>query len=367
MRLRRSLCIACYWHDGSFVAHPYAVGSPTALHPAAAEILSAFEEWVEPVKAAEALDHLTQETVLGCVDVLLDAGLLVAEDTPEADRDEQVALRWGPWQPEAPFFHYATDCATTADQPVETTAAEPVQAPPAIFTTYPDADRVMLPRRPVDLRVPYDQVLYGRRTHREFTTEPLPLGTVAALLSTVFGPVDFIDCGRGGVYRRTSPGGGSKQELEAYVGVLNVAGVEPGTYHYNGHEQSLELISAGLTAADVAFLCADQDWIGHAPFVVFLAAVTERMMVKYSIPRTYRVMLLDAGHLGQTFVLTATAMGLGPAQTGAFRDEEIARRCGIDNASVIPLYVLAAGYPAPDPELAPPPATVETFRHTTLR
>nr|WP_244938897.1 nitroreductase family protein [Actinomadura madurae] len=92
----------------------------------------------------------------------------------------------------------------------------------------------------------------------------------------------------------------------------------------------------------------------------------ERMNVKYRAPRTYRACLLDAGHLAQTFALTATALGLGPAQTAAFRDSAVAERCRLDNTGRTPLYVLAGGIPHPDPRRVPAPATPATWRDITL-
>ncbi|WP_208870204.1 SagB/ThcOx family dehydrogenase [Streptomyces monomycini] len=209
-------------------------------------------------------------------------------------------------------------------------------------------------------------MLYDRRTHRDFTRTPVSLNTLATLLSTVFGPVDFIDSGHGPVYRRTSPSGGSRQELDAYLGALNVDGLAPGWYHYNSLQHSVELLCDGFTPEEAAHLCADQDWAGDAAFLVVLAARLERMSVKYHTPRCYRVCLLNAGHLGQTFALTATALGLGPAQTGAFRDAALAQRCTLNNTGHTPLYVLAAGRPHPQPHEAPPPATLDAFRKAPL-
>ncbi|MDJ1132048.1 SagB/ThcOx family dehydrogenase [Streptomyces iconiensis] len=237
---------------------------------------------------------------------------------------------------------------------------------PALFTSYPDAPRLPLPRQRADLRTPYEQVLYGRRTHRDFARSPVPLTTLATLLATVFGPVDFIDSGHGALYRRTSPSGGARQELDAYVGALDVTGLAPGWYHYNGLQHSLELLAEGFTPAQATHLCADQPWAGEAAFLVVLAARLERLSVKYHTPRCYRVCLLNAGHLGQTFALTATALGLGPAQTGAFNDAQVAASCALDDTCHIPLYVLAAGHTHPEPTQSPEPATLTVLRSTPL-
>ena len=364
MRFRRARCLMCYWYEGQFVLHPFPGGTPVAVHAAAAEVLSAFDDWNGVEQAVAALDHLTRETVDEAARTLLEAGALVAEGTAEADRDERVHRDWDAWAPEAAFFHYAVQ-----DIYDEAPADREFDAPaelPAMFTGHPDAARLPLPRRPADLGAPYQQVLYGRRTHRDFDREPVPLDVLASLLATVFGPVDFIDSGQGPLYRRTSPQGGSRQEIDAYVGVLDVTGVEPGWYHYNALQHSVELLTGGLTRQEGAFLCADQDWFGEAAFLVVLAARLERMSVKYRAPRTYRACLLDAGHLGQTFALTATALGLAPAQTAAFRDTPLAERCHLDNSGHTPLYVLAAGQPHPDPPGAPAPTTLPTWRNISL-
>ncbi|MFH8750705.1 SagB/ThcOx family dehydrogenase [Streptomyces rimosus] len=368
MRLRRSRCLTCYWHQGMFVVHPYPHGTPTSLHPVAAEILSAFEDWTTPDEAAKPLDHLAPETIAEAVSALADAGALLAEDGPSAARDQDIARHWAAWSPEASFFHYATqnDYVDSGINTGDTDIARETAAMPPLFTGHPDAERLLLPRRRADLSTAYEKVLYDRRTHRDFTSVPVSLDTLATLLSTVFGPVDFIDSGHGAVFRRTSPSGGSRQELDAYLGALNVAGVAPGWYHYNSLQHSLELRSEGLTPDEAAHLCADQGWAGNAAFLVVLAARLERMSVKYSTPRCYRVCLLNAGHLGQTFALTATALGLGPAQTGAFVDTLLAERCTLDNTGHTPLYVLAAGHPHPEPHEAPQAATLGTFTETPL-
>ncbi|MET7646523.1 SagB/ThcOx family dehydrogenase [Streptomyces sp. NPDC005426] len=378
MRLRRSRCLTCYWHEGAFVVHPHPHGTSMELHPAAAEILTAFDEWSTPDEAAGRLGHLTPDTIEEAVAALVDAGALLAQGSTAARRDELIAGQWGAWMPEASFFHYATSDvydghpAGDAPAPPDGEAGDPAgaEAPagplPPLFTSHPAAPRVLLPRRPAELRTPLGEVLYDRRTHRDFTGAPVSLDTLAALLAAVFGPVDFIDCGRGALYRRTSPQGGSRQEIDAYVGVLGVSGLSPGWYHYNGLLHALELLSEGFTPQDAAHLCADQSWAARPAFFVVLAARLERMSVKYPTPRAYRVCLLDAGHLGQTFALTATALGLGPAQTGAFRDSAVAGRCGLDNTGHTPLYVLAAGHPEPEARDAPPPAGVAAFEATTL-
>lgn len=207
MRLRRLRGLTCYWHRGDFVAHAYRGHAPVALHPSTAEILSAFDTWTTRAQAAEALDHLHPETVVKAAGTLLEYGLLAEEGSPEAEEDERLADTWGPWSPEASFFHYAT-----RDVPFETATPELRQhltrdGRPALFTEYPEADRILLPRTPDPrLSAPLEQTLYRRRTHRSFSAQPVSLHDLAVLLRTVFGPAEFIDGFEyGALIRRTSP------------------------------------------------------------------------------------------------------------------------------------------------------------------
>jgi len=77
-----------------------------------------------------------------------------------------------------------------------------------------------------------------------------------------------------------------------------------------------------------------------------MTAVFARSMWKYRHPRAYRVVQLDAGHLGQTFCLTATRMSLAPFSTAALDDTLIERDLGIDGISESVIYVTGCGMPA---------------------
>ncbi|GAB2843378.1 SagB/ThcOx family dehydrogenase [Actinocorallia aurea] len=366
MRLRRRRCLVCYWHEGAFVAHPYPGALAVTLPAVGAEILSVFDEWTSIEQVGAPLEHLDGTTVAQAVAALRENGLLLEEHSAEADRDDRIAHQWRSWEPEATFFHYATQDTHTAESLASQEPPE-IEKLPALFTTYPNADRILLPRYPAALTAPLGEVLYRRRTHRDFTETPVALPTLAALLQICFAPVDYLDSAElGAVTRRTSPAGGARQELDPYLAIANVTGIPAGMYHYNSLEHSLELLSEGFTRQEAVAMCAGQDHFGGAAFLVVLVAVIERMRVKYRSPRSYRVSLLGAGHLGQTFALTATALGLGPFQTGAFHDAAVVERLGLDNTSRTPVYVLGAGHPQSDPEHSPTPAGLDAFRRTPL-
>jgi len=78
-----------------------------------------------------------------------------------------------------------------------------------------------------------------------------------------------------------------------------------------------------------------------------MTAIFRRTMWKYNYARAYRVVLLDAGHLCQTFCLVATWLGLAPFCTAALKDTLIEKELGIDGIRESVLYVAGVGVPAP--------------------
>ncbi len=76
-----------------------------------------------------------------------------------------------------------------------------------------------------------------------------------------------------------------------------------------------------------------------------MTAVFPRTQWKYNFARAYRVVLAEAGHLCQTFCLTATWLGLAPFCTMALADTRIERDLGVDGVTESVLYAAGVGRP----------------------
>ena len=74
-----------------------------------------------------------------------------------------------------------------------------------------------------------------------------------------------------------------------------------------------------------------------------MTAVFPRVQWKYPSARAYRTVLLDAGHLCQTFCLVATWLGLAPFCTAAIKDTLIEKDLGLDGIRESVLYMAAVG------------------------
>jgi SagB-type dehydrogenase family enzyme len=86
-----------------------------------------------------------------------------------------------------------------------------------------------------------------------------------------------------------------------------------------------------------------QPWLNRAALLVFICAVFARTAWRYQTPRAYRSVLIEAGHLGQTFCLMATDRGLAPFCTLAIDDAYVDGRLGLDGREQGVLYVVGCG------------------------
>ncbi len=270
--------------------------------------------------------------------LLADLGVLVPV------RDERGA--WTTWQGVAQWFHYAT-----RDVPVRPRTT-PRPAPPAPVVRRRAMARVELPMPVLDgaLR----DALVARRTWRQLADSPLALDHVGTLLGATFGIQAWAEApGAGWSVLKTSPSGGARHSLEAYVCVRRVTGVPAGLYHYRPDRHRLDLLRPGCTARDLGRFLPGQDGYRQAPLVVVMSSVLARVAWRYSHARAYRVILMESGHLSQTFALVATALGLASFSTGALADTVIEQAFSLSPATSPVVYAVGAAHRPPGVSWAP--------------
>ncbi|RJO70940.1 SagB/ThcOx family dehydrogenase [Nocardia panacis] len=358
MEYRRASSLIMYWDSGELTVENYLESRSTdeesenalALDPAAVELLDRFAEWTDDAAVIAEYPQHEPDSVRKAIELLAEDGLLLTRES--AGREERFLAAWANWGEEARFFHFGTRNAIYTGDSLEQRRSdarwvrETGGEPPAIFKTYPDAPRIYLPRVFRPLTDDFGAVLTRRRTHRVFTGEQVNLHDFATALFYTFAPMQLYDAGDlGTLMLRTSPCGGARHELEGYVAVLDVQGVPPGLYHYNAESHALELIDAAFDRDRLHRVTYESEMCTPSAFVCFVTAVYERTMYKYRHSRALRVTLLSAGHLGQTFVLTNTALGLGAWQSAAFRDDEVDAALGVDGFAEGALYMFGAGIP----------------------
>lgn len=291
------------------------------------------------------------------VDRLLDRGLLLArEGEPALHREADERLRGAAWFGPAAVLHRRSrwqgvdsrrdDPAGTGELSLADLTARHGPIPPHFHARAAAEDRIALPPQPA---LPLDALLARRLTCRNFDpATALPLAQLATVLRVVFGAVATRELAPGiRAVKKHVPSGGALHPVEAYLIAQRVDGLAPGLYHYHVGDHALEPLpdpaDAGL--ADLAMAAvAGQDWFARAPVLVVLVARFRRNHWKYrNHAKAYRVMLLDAGHLAQTFALAAAELGLGAFVTAAINEVDLERAFALDAMAEGPLGVLGLG------------------------
>ncbi|HJW37712.1 MAG TPA: SagB/ThcOx family dehydrogenase [Candidatus Udaeobacter sp.] len=280
---------------------------------------------------------------------LVKHGLLLPKGSPEAAQDSRIAKEWSDWLPEG-SLHFSTKDVPYLDRSGwsldRLKSIMPKTPQPKFVKTVKGVAKVWLPaRRSSDSE--FIRVLMARKTHRRFSDKELKLETVSQLLSLVWGVKGYLYSPRfGKLLHKTSPSAGARHPGEVYLMALRVKGLKPGLYHYHPAHHRLEMISRNATREKAWLYCARQHFVRNAAALFLMTAVFRRTMWKYQHARAYRVVLLDAGHLCQTFCLVATWLGLAPFCTAALKDTLIEDDLGIDGIRESVIYVAGVGLPA---------------------
>ncbi len=269
-------------------------------------------------------------------------------------------LSAGEWNPYAALYHYMTqwsgfdirDGTETFEVTPEfiATAREFLATygpPPPAFAEPRGSPRLTLPA------VERDGALYrrltARKTTRAFDREtPMSLEQFDTVLRYVFGCHGYAASASNVVMmKRTSPSGGGLHPIEVYPIVTNVAGVEPGMYHYSPRDHSLGLLSpmpADECARLATSLMCGQSYFGGAHVSFVLSARFYRSHWKYRRQqRAYVGILMDAAHLSQTLYLVSDDLGLGAFITIAINGRDIEASLGLNGVDEGVIAMLGCG------------------------
>ena len=349
MRFRRARTLLVYWKNGKLVLENYRARAAVTAEPVALRVLHLFENWHPADHLFRAMPQFSRKSLRRALRQLAGNGLLMRQGTSQARQDGLVAQTWADWK-HAAWLHFGSKDVRfiqgrRKDRLLESYLR--ASAPPARSKSYPGTPARVLARPPAP-GSEFPRVLLARETHREFSKASLPLAALSQLLSYTWGVQGQFATPLGALFHKTSPSAGARHPVEAYVLSLRVDGLPQGLYHYNCVKHRLELLRRVSAAEKAVRYCAGQAFAGKAAALCVMTAVFPRSMWKYRFSRAYRVVLLDAGHLCQTFCLTATWLGLAPFCTAALDDSLIERDLGIDGVTESALYVAGVGMPRPD-------------------
>jgi SagB-type dehydrogenase family enzyme len=191
--------------------------------------------------------------------------------------------------------------------------------------------------------VDFASVLRKRRTQRSFEKAKLSAATLSRILTLSAGPCGAITFTDGTPLQlRAYPSAGAMFPLEIYPLLLNVEDFPRGVYHYDVYEAQLSFL---LSLDDEQWLRAaflGEQMTETASAIFLITAVLPRMSFKYG-ERAYRYTHIEAGHLAQNLILTATECGLASAPVGGFLERRIETLLDIDGVEEIAVYTVFVG------------------------
>lgn len=360
-RLRRAASIVSYWREGRLIFENYRIRVLISADPIVTTLLDCFSEWRTPAQACSCMSDFTHSSVESAVQQLIQRGFLVEEGSAAEWADAKLQALWGPWLPAGGLLHFANKdlryvCDLGESRRMLLSHARRQPAPPVI-KRYSRADCVQLPGPKTKGEFP--QVLLARRTWREFSGDAVDLEDLSTLLWLTCGVQYWVKLpgAIGRVALKTSPSAGARHPLETYLAVLRVHGLQRGLYHYSSDAHTLELLRKGCSSRQFGSYLAGQSWYGSASALLFLTAVFERNRWKYPDSAAYRTVILDAGHMCQTFCLTATWLELAPFCTMALADSKVEKALGLDGIAESVVYAAGVGTRPPTKQWAPWPET----------
>jgi SagB-type dehydrogenase family enzyme len=219
-----------------------------------------------------------------------------------------------------------------------------VTAPPLQKPCPQEVRRIKLPDGAEALvrlgRMPVGEAISRRESVRNYTSEPLTLEQLSALLWATQGVREVIS---NACALRTVPSAGARHALETYLAVMRVEGLVPGLYRYLPLDGQLaQLAEDAQIGQKAAFACLGQQFVAKAAVTFFWTAVPARMEWRYD-RAAHKVIALDAGHVGQNLYLACTAMGAGTCAVAAYDQDDCDELLAVDGEEEFTVYIAPVG------------------------
>lgn len=184
------------------------------------------------------------------------------------------------------------------------------------------------------------EAISKRRSRRTFTPQPLSVDELAWLLWATQGIQRIF---RGGSAFRTVPSAGARHAFETYLALTRVDGIPPALYRYLPIEHQLilerNIPDLGSRIAEAAL---NQNFVADAAAVFVWTVLPSRMEWRYGLA-AHKVILLDAGHVGQNLYLACEAIHAGTCTLAAYDQNRMDALLGVNGVEEFAIYLAPVG------------------------
>jgi len=181
-----------------------------------------------------------------------------------------------------------------------------------------------------------EELIYNRRSIRNYSKKPLKLKDVSQLLWAAGGIT--IDGITGAT--KSYPSAGALYPIDFYLVAYNIENLSKGVYKYLPEEHKLKIVFSGDLSKSLYEACYYQECIKDSAAVIVYACDYSKVEIRYGKRGSIRYAHMDIGHSAQNLYLQAEALNIGTVAIGAFDDNKVEKVLNIKNV----LYLLPIGY-----------------------
>jgi SagB-type dehydrogenase family enzyme len=228
---------------------------------------------------------------------------------------------------------------------------------PLPYKIYPGAGTLALPR---ELSLSATSTLTAISQRSDAPERPLDLETVTRLLFCADGLTRRANVGGEDYHFRAAASAGALYPVEIYLVAGEIAGMEPGLYHFLPADLKLHGLRRGDWRPYVAD-CVGSASLREAGAVLIMTSIFWRSAWKYRA-RAYRYCFWDTGTILANLLAAANADAIDTRIITAFNDERIEELLAVNSEreGIACLVVLGQGHPTPSSAaVSPVLATME--------
>lgn len=322
----RSAKTIVYYPEPSqgLVAHNYLQNKRFGCAPELVSFMRTLNSWRDAPAIAASIGVSDDQNLHQKLNGLVEAGCLIEQGTAEEARESDHTKAWV-WGTPAALYH-----ASLSGRPIVSIEQQhamqeqklncDVAEHGGIFEDLAvfDIETISLPF--CHLQSSLQDAIDRRRTVRDPGSEPINLTELALCLRNSMGvqTVSKNEAGAKLIFKPT-PSGGAKNPFTAFVLAKSVQGLSEGVFAYDPFRHCL--CRTGHQSPDFSAFLNGQDWPNNMDALIVLQADFARTMWKYHDANAYRVVLIEAGHIGQNIMLAAAACGLSACPSAAINAE----------------------------------------------
>jgi len=218
-----------------------------------------------------------------------------------------------------------------------------IKPPPAEKPCNPEDKRINL-IQPGDWKsineVSVEAAIAQRKSRRYYTEDTIKLEELSFLLWAIQGLREKESAVRN---YRTVPSAGCRHALETYIAAFRVEGIPKAIYRYLPmSHQLVEVVKYENLEGLLTQAALGQSFAGKSALTFIWTTIPARMEWRYG-RASYKVIALDAGHVGQNLYLACEAIGAGTCAIAAYDQEFVDSVLRIDGVEEFTIYMAPVG------------------------